>query len=68
VVTGQVPSSPASTAKAAGQSAEPKQAYFVLDTRPGEVEVGLSEADWNERLKRLGITAAPSLNPPLLPR
>jgi hypothetical protein len=73
VVTGQVHAPAAAktaapAAQAAGPAADAKQGYFVLDTQSGKVEVSLSEADWNERLKNLGITAAPSLNPPLLPR
>lgn len=44
------------------------QTYFVLDTRTGEVNKGLAEAAYNDKLKSLNIPAAPELSPPVLPK
>lgn len=68
VVTGLVQPSEAAPQKAASRSGEAKQGYFVLDTRTGEAAVGLSEADWNARLKALGLPPSPYMTPPLLPK
>jgi len=40
----------------------------VLDTKTGEVSKDLSLADWQERLKKLDIAAAPQLAEPILPK
>jgi hypothetical protein len=45
-----------------------KPAYFVLNTRSGEVDKGLTEAAYNERLKALNLPASPELSPPVLPK
>lgn len=45
-----------------------KPAYFVLNTRSGEVGKDLTEADYNERLKALNLPASPELSPPVLPK
>ena len=50
----------------AGTDAKP--AWFVLNTRTGELGTGLSESGYTERLKALNITAAPELSPPVLPK
>jgi hypothetical protein len=42
-------------------------AYFVLNTRTGEVGKNLAESDYTERLKALNIASAPELSPPVLP-
>jgi hypothetical protein len=44
------------------------KAYFVIDTRSGEIGKDLSEAGYTERLKALNITSAPELSPPVLPK
>jgi hypothetical protein len=44
-----------------------KPAYFVLDTRSGQVAKNLAENDYNERLKALNIPPSPELSPPVLP-
>jgi hypothetical protein len=45
-----------------------EQTYLVLDTRTGEVNKGLAEAAYNDKLKSLNIPAAPELSPPVLPK
>ncbi|MEP7242794.1 MAG: hypothetical protein ABI885_03820 [Gammaproteobacteria bacterium] len=47
--------------------AAPKPTYFVLNTGTGDVALGLSQEDWAQRLKQLGVDTPPELNPPLLP-
>lgn len=44
------------------------QTYFVLNTRTGEVNKGLADAAYNDKLKSLNIPAAPELSPPVLPK
>jgi hypothetical protein len=44
------------------------QTYFVLNTRTGEVNKGLAEAAYNDKLKSLDIPATPELSPPVLPK
>ncbi|HEU4626600.1 MAG TPA: hypothetical protein VFS52_17700 [Steroidobacteraceae bacterium] len=44
-----------------------KPAYFVLDTRTGEVAKDLAENDYASRLKALNLPASPALSPPVLP-
>jgi hypothetical protein len=75
-----MPSAPAAAGKPAAPADEPASPvfappppdpngrYFVLDTSTGEVGNDLSEADWEERLRKLGIMAPPQLAPPILPR
>jgi hypothetical protein len=43
-------------------------AYFVLNTRTGEVGKNLAESDYNQRLKALNLPASPELSPPVLPK
>jgi hypothetical protein len=45
-----------------------KPAYFVLNTRTGEVGKNLAESDYTARLKALDIPSAPELSPPVLPK
>ena len=45
-----------------------KPAYFVINTRTGEVGKNLAESDYNERLKALNIPPSPELSPPVLPK
>src|SRR5690242_5129921 len=41
-----------------------KPAYFVINTRTGQVAKNLAETEYNERLKALNIPASPELSPP----
>ena len=43
-------------------------AYFVINTRTGEVAKNLAESDYNQRLKALNIPSSPELSPPVLPK
>jgi hypothetical protein len=45
-----------------------KPAYFVLNTRTGEVGKALAESDYNERLKAMNLPPSPELSPPVLPK
>jgi hypothetical protein len=66
VVTGVVPSPPADGGSAK-RSSKVQPGYFILKTDTGEITQGLSEQDWKDRLKALGVTMLPTLNPPILP-
>jgi hypothetical protein len=68
VVTGLIQPAAGSVQKVSSRSADAQQGYFVLDTRTGYLNAGLSKDDWSERLKGFGITEAPELAAPLLPR
>jgi hypothetical protein len=65
VVTGVVPA-PQEGDKAKRASKAPP-GYFILKTDTGEIAQGLSEQDWKDRLKAMGVTILPTLNPPILP-
>jgi hypothetical protein len=68
VVTGVVPAPEGEGDKAKskrGSKATP--GYFILKTDTGEITQGLSEQEWKDRLKAMGVTLLPTLNPPILP-
>jgi hypothetical protein len=65
VVTGLVPSPAA--ADSSKRSSKVQPGYFILKTDTGEMTQGLSEQDWKDHLKALGVTMMPTLNPPILP-
>lgn len=68
VVTGVVPSPEAEGDKAkAKRASKAPPGYFILKTETGEITQGLSEQEWKDRLKALGVTLLPTLNPPILP-
>jgi hypothetical protein len=67
VVTGVVPApEEGDKGKRAPKSKAPP-GYFILKTDSGEITQGLSEQDWKDRLKAMGVTILPTLNPPILP-
>jgi hypothetical protein len=41
--------------------------YFILDTRTGHLESGLSEEVWRDRLAALGIPSSLRITAPILP-
>ncbi|MBX5463264.1 MAG: hypothetical protein IRZ28_19510 [Steroidobacteraceae bacterium] len=77
VVTGLVPGPEGDAAKADAKDAKrasrraskSEPGYFILRTRTGELSTGLSESEWSEQLKGLGLKAEPKdLSPPVLPK
>jgi len=77
VVTGLVPGAESEAAqdeaKDAKRSSRPSSksepGYFILRTRTGELSAGLSESEWTEQLKGLGLQAeSKDLAPPVLPK
>lgn len=68
VVTGLVPEPEAEGDKARRKRAsKAPPGYFILKTLTGEITQGLSEQEWKDRLKEMGVTTPPTLNPPILP-
>lgn len=54
-VTGRAEVPPLSVEEVRKYFADVKPGYFLLDTRLGTVETGLSEKDWKSRIKSAGI-------------
>ena len=67
VVIGLVPTPAAADGGSEKRSSKVQPGYFILKTATGEMTPGLSEQDWKDHLKTLGVTMMPTLNPPILP-
>jgi hypothetical protein len=42
--------------------------YFVIDTKSGQIEIGLSASGLKTKLVELGVTATPEVRAPILPK
>jgi hypothetical protein len=68
VVTGVVPEPGNDDGKSRSKRvSKAPPGYFILKTETGEITQGLSEEEWKNSLKEMGVSLLPTLNAPILP-